>query len=382
LVDAPQLEPEGAQLKAIQENPKSQCNSFPVQIIDGVVWVWPESGADARLEAALTPAQSYSGLEEIEKTNPDRIWYGPWNYRQLPYGADFFIENVVDPAHVTISHHNVVGSRYDDQRMNMNHSTKLQKNGFAIETTNPARNTRSTTTFKAPAHVGIEAPFGDKGAFQTLELYASPSMPGFCNHVGRMVIVKDETGEMPKLLRTFTAPLPKWLNHVLAASFLNQDAVFLHQQERLMAQKGQYTSLNPPTNNDGKDDEGMDYNQAILPIEADKGVVFFRKWLSKYAGGRIPYKNNPAMPPVDPNVCFDQYQSHTAKCQICQTALRRLKTVRLASFFVATCWAVLRPLNKQLLNLATVLLSAGFGLVLNKLIGMFYKYEFSHSHND
>jgi len=378
LVDVPQLEQDSAQLQAVQMNPKSQCSSFPVQIVDGVLWIWPSTGDDARLESALTPVNSYQGHKEIEATSPDRVWYGPWNYRQLPYGADFFIENVVDPAHVSISHHNVVGSRYSDQRMSMKHITKLTKDGFAVEVNVQGNN--STTTFSAPSHVAIEAPFGDKGAFQCLELYASPSLPGFSNHVGRIIVVKDEAGATPKLLRTFTAPIPKWLNHVLAAAFLNQDAVFLHQQERLMAKKGQYTTLN----NSNKDHHsGDEYSQAVLPIEADKGVLFFRQWMSKFAGKRIPYKNNPTMPPVDSSVCFDQYNSHMATCQICQTALRRLKKIRFVSFFLATCLAVVRPLQRRpLWNFASVLVSAGLGLGLNKLIGMFYKYEFSHSHND
>ena len=303
LVDAPQLEPDSAQLMAVQKNPKSRCNSFPLQVIDGVLWVCPEAGDDARLESALTPAQSYKGLEE-KQTNSDRIWYGPWNYRQLPYGADFFIENVVDPAHVGISHHNVVGNRYSDQRMSLDHITKLRKNGCSFHTTNPNNTQNSTTTFAAPSLVAIEASFGDKGAFQLLELYVSPSLPGFSNHVGRMVIVKDESGTMPRLFKQFTAPIPKWLNHVLAAAFLNQDAVFLHQQERLMAKKGEYTTLhNTPQSAAARDD----YSQVVLPVDADKGVLFYRQWMAKLAGGRIPYKNNPSMPLVDPTVCFDQY---------------------------------------------------------------------------
>jgi hypothetical protein len=79
--------------------------------------------------------------------------------------------------------------------------------------------------FEAPAHVAIQSEYGD-GALQTLELYESPSGPGFCKHVGPMAIVKDKDNKMPKLLRQSTAHLPKWLDHVLTASFLNQDAVF------------------------------------------------------------------------------------------------------------------------------------------------------------
>lgn len=39
-----------------------------------------------------------------------------WNIRDLPYGWDFFMENVSDPAHVPVSHHGIMGSRYTDAK--------------------------------------------------------------------------------------------------------------------------------------------------------------------------------------------------------------------------------------------------------------------------
>ena len=98
LVDVPQLDSKKT-LERIASNPKSKCNSFPTQVVDGVLWVWAETGDDARLEAALTPVPNYKLPEGVD---PDRVWYGPWNSRELPYGHDFFIENVVDPAHVGV----------------------------------------------------------------------------------------------------------------------------------------------------------------------------------------------------------------------------------------------------------------------------------------
>ena len=111
------------------------------------------------------------------------------------------------------------------------------------------------------------------------------------------------------------------------------------------------------------------------------GVVNFRNWIRVLAGGHIPYKYNPQMPPASNDIVFDVWNSHTKYCQYCQVALKNLKKVRFAAFFAATCLAVLRPMNK-VLNLASVLLTAGTGMLLHKLIGLFYRYEFSHAHND
>lgn len=332
LIDVPQYAGlDDFDLEQVQKNPKSQCNSFPTRIIDGVLWVWPETGDDARLESLLTEPKHYKLPDGVDA---DRAWYGPWNYRELPYSADYFIENVMDPAHVSVSHHGIVGSRYGDQTMKViPGDIKLSKEGFSQFVTRPGEDGKSQiqshNTFHAPAHVELETSFGE-GALQTLELYASPSRPGFCNHVGRMVIVKDKTDKMPPLLKQFTAPLPKWLNHVLAASFLNQDAVFLHAQERYLTKTESYITHTKS--------DATDYSRAVLPIQADYGVVKFRTWLSKLAGGFIPYKyqgKNPVMPDVDPYVCFDQWNSHTSKCQICLRALSNLKKARIASFLVS-----------------------------------------------
>jgi hypothetical protein len=86
------------------------------------------------------------------------------------------------------------------------------------------------------------------------------------NHIGRIVICKDKSGTMPKLLRQFTAPIPKWLNHVFASFFLNQDALFLHNQERYLAKTGKYASYKT-----SEDDSADHYTKAVLPIETDKG---------------------------------------------------------------------------------------------------------------
>lgn len=259
----------------------------------------------------------------------------------------------------------------------MNTVESLTKDGFSISVKRPGADSPSVTTFKAPSLVAIDAFVGDNGAKQTLELYVSPSRPGFSNHVGRMVITKGKNGEMPKLLRQFTLPMPKWLNHIMASAFLNQDGLFLHHQERTMAHTGQYKSVLE----DGE--EPYHYTKAVYPVNSDKGVLNYRNWLRQLAGGRIPYKNNPTMPAASNDVVFDVWNSHTKYCRYCQDALRRFKKARLASFFAAACLAVVRPAKLGVAgNLASTLGLAGLGLALNRLIGLFYRYEYSHAHND
>ena len=360
------------ELETIKSNPKSNCNSFPVQIVDGVLWTWPDSSDDAKIESALTPipTNDYNGREVAE----DRVWKGVWNFRELPYGHDFFIENVVDPAHVPVSHHNVVGSRYGELGLNMTTKTSLTKHGFSIGVKNNAEEgSGSTTSFTAPSQVLIEAPFGDDGAAQYLELYSSPSRPGFSNHVGRMVILKDKSLEMPKLLQQFTLPLPKWANHILASAFLHQDALFLHGQERSLAHNREYRTSQPANDS---------YSKAVMPCSTDKGVINFRNWMGRFAGGHIPFRGDTTMPAKNNDVVFDVWNSHTKHCSYCLAALKRLKMARTLAFLTSALIATIRP--KFLSAVGSVISSLGFagaGFGLSKLIGMFYKYEFSHADN-
>ena len=367
LIDIPQFSTK-EELENIQRNPKSKCNSFPVQISNGVLFVWPDASDDSKIQSLLTdvPILKPDASEE-------NIWYGPWNFRELPYGHDFFIENVVDGAHVGISHHNVVGNRYGNQQMSMKTGKSLTKEGFSVK--NIVGSGESETSFNAPGQVIIESPFGNDGACQYLELYSSPSRPGFSNHVGRLVIVKDKSGKMPSAFKMFTAPMPIWLNHITASLFLNQDSLFLHAQERTMAHNKQYRASDPSVTEDN-------YADAVLPISVDKGVILFRTWMKRIAGGNIPFLGDTTMPATDNNVVFDVYNSHTKHCKYCSDALKNLKKIRFASFLFAALTATIRP--KVLGIVGSVLTGAAFcgiGGLLNKLIGMFYRYEFSHADN-
>ncbi len=293
---------------------------------------------------------------------------------ELPYGHDYFIENVVDPAHVPVSHHNVVGSRYSDQSLRLKTLRPLAKSGFSIGSmSGVSPDVMSSTTFNAPSQVLIRSPFGREGARQYLELYSSPSRPGHANHVGRMVIVKDSTKRMPNLLRPFTLPLPIWLNHVMASLFLNQDALFLHGQERALARTGRYRTAVPANDS---------YAANVLPTSTDRGVMLFRTWMGKFASGHIPFRGDTTMPASDREAVFDVWNSHTKNCKYCIDALGRIKAVRKITFLGSALVATIRPRALGIVgSTLTALGLSGLGLALSKLIGMFYRFEFSHAEN-
>ena len=97
LVDVPSCTP--SEVEKLQANPKSNCPSYPVQVHDGLIWVWADNSADAALQSALTPLPRMMLPHETDETvDESRVQTLDWNWRELPYGHDFFIENVVDPG--------------------------------------------------------------------------------------------------------------------------------------------------------------------------------------------------------------------------------------------------------------------------------------------
>jgi phenylpropionate dioxygenase-like ring-hydroxylating dioxygenase large terminal subunit len=95
--------------------PKACVKTYPTQVQQGLIWVWGEKGApgsDVAIEASLKQPQT---IEEYDDpAYQGRVSPLRFNFRDVPYGWDYFMENVMDPAHVVVSHHNIVGNRYKD----------------------------------------------------------------------------------------------------------------------------------------------------------------------------------------------------------------------------------------------------------------------------
>ena len=72
---------------------------------DGLLWVWGEGGRAAAAEAAATPAAAPEELDDPSAS----LYLSPWFMRDVPYGADTLVENVLDPSHVPFSHHGTIG---------------------------------------------------------------------------------------------------------------------------------------------------------------------------------------------------------------------------------------------------------------------------------
>ena len=374
-------------------NRKSCAVAYPTQERQGLLWVWAEPGDSAQIESQLRQPQIIPELE----SNSDRAVQLFWNIRDLPYGWDFFMENVADPAHVPVSHHGIMGSRYEDARYyDMIRVREMStQSGFSFEVVPVAPKLSQTIhDFQPPSLMRVVSTYKDGGQL-ILALYASPTRPGWCRHIGCQVLVKNEAGKKPEGFGFFALPMPSWLGHVLASLFLHQDTVFLHRQEKIISKRG----------------EGKWLSAVYTPNPQDKMTIAFRQWLENRAGGGIPWalECSPDLPPLeqDKQKLFDVWTTHTQHCRVCQDALKninRLAVLANVAAIVCLCFGVI--VDSRTVAIKAVVAGGGtsllttfppiefwwavggavlfamLGYLLGKLRRLFYIYEFEHAQND
>ncbi|KAG8457298.1 hypothetical protein KFE25_012037 [Diacronema lutheri] len=370
------------QAAAHRANPRAQCAAFPTTVADGLLWVWPEAGENAALEAATL--RSPALVPELhDPALKGRVKALPWNSRELPYGWDFFLENVNDPAHVPVSHHGIVGDRYTGASPLEIEVTKPLKpqSGYEFKITQTGTSAVgaavSHDTFRPPSLLQITSTFVDGGKM-ILALYATPSRPGYTNHIGCQILVRNEAGKLPPGLGAFALPMPTWLLHVTASLFLNQDAVFLHHQEKILARGalGRTPYEAKPA--------GGEYVQSVFtPNAADKGIIIFRQWLARYAGGGVPWVGSTELPPRshDGDRLFDVYESHTKNCRYCLAALQNVRRAKVGAFVGAALIVLARASIGAIPSALLAGAATLTGALLAKLEQLFFKYEFSHASN-
>ncbi len=374
-------------------NPKARAIAYPTQEAQGLLWVWAEPGEIAQQESHLQSPRLIPELEERSAKVVKKFW----NIRDLAYSWDFFIENVSDPAHVPVSHHGVVGNRSDAQYYDMPRVRDVStQEGFAFGVTIPTVTSIEQTVhdFQPPCLMEITTFFKDEGQL-ILVLYATPTKPGWCRHIGCQVMIKNASGKLPRGLAFFALPMPTWTGHILASLFLHQDLVFLHAQERTLASKGV--------------DHWLD--AVYTPNPQDKMVITFRQWLKNRAGGAIPYQlkghTSHALPELSKNQIFDVWSSHTQNCSICQDALKRIKRLEFLAYAIAIlCLGIGIMIDARAIALKAMLpnttslagslfpslgfwvvilggvFSGAIGYLLKKFSRLFYIYEFEHFKNN
>jgi len=261
--------------------------------------------------------------------------------RDLPYGWDTLLENIVDPSHIPFAHHGLQGKRSDAIPINMsvptNRADDGSKFGFAFDFGDRTMGKRRAGVgeFRAPFVVAYNADFENSSRTFNLTVVCVPTAPGWSRAIiygGPQPQAKKPKGRLnahraeERSTEPIVAPapvdepqvaappakktslvgkifrlLPVWVVHLGSNRFLDSDLAFLHYQEQSVRMRKAPTAV----------------SSYFMPAPADRCIAALRKWLAEHA-----HVLGPLPPPINTRpVLFDRWSQHTSHCVHCQAAV-------------------------------------------------------------
>jgi phenylpropionate dioxygenase-like ring-hydroxylating dioxygenase large terminal subunit len=291
------------------ETSRRACvKSLPTAVKQGLLFIYPGTATNAaEVPLPLIPVPMADG-------KPTDGWIMLNTFRDLPYDALTLLENVLDPSHLPYTHHGSVGKRSNSSPVELE-VTSSDKSGFTgTWADGPRKGTlgRQNTTFIAPCLMWHELTSKQLGETMTV-VYATPTRKGECRVFARFPF--KFASKLPAL---FISATPQWYSHINNNAILEDDQIFLHHQERYLAQSG----------------GSENFSQAFyLPTKADAFVFEYRQWLNDYQAD--PFPGQTFKPALNPDRLLDRYHSHTEHCDSCRNAHKNIHTAKQAILVVA-----------------------------------------------
>lgn len=308
-----QVIPQESEGGVAHQSARACLRAWPAVVRQGLLFVYAGDPEDA----AQTAVPTLPVLDE----DPSG-WVCIETFRDLPYDALTLLENVLDASHVPYTHHRTVGNRANAGPVNLEVLAAGRQGFQGVWAEGPRRGTlgRQDTTFVAPALMWHDLSSKQLGRTLTV-VYATPIRRGECRLFARFPF--RFASPIPALVLKLT---PRWLNHLSQNRILEDDQIFLHHQERYLAQRG------------GGDAFAKAY---YLPLGADRFVIELRRWVQTYHAD--PFPGDPWPVALADEALMDRYHSHTQHCASCRTALARLQKLRQVCLVVGLGLVAIAP---------------------------------------
>ena len=337
------------QLPADAKIPAKGCvQSFPVVERQGIVWMW--AGIAETADEKLIP--TVADLDNPTVASSDYML-------DLPYDQIYFMENMVDPSHIYISHEATFKGRKYAQPLEMEViDVSVQGiQGRYRKTRIPNQNWVSLN-FIAPNLVTYRNSSSNRigGA----ALYSLPLGKGRCR-----IIIRNYSNSSTWKLKL----QPRWFEHWYRNQFLEEDLSLVVGQQEQVERLGQ--SL----------------KELYLPLKtSDVLVVEYRKWLDKY-GASLPYYQGYCTSKEPKEVlednqqpaALDRLRRHTLICGSCNRAYRITKRVKQVSVGVAIALAALAILTDDS-GISFVAVSLSLSATVLAVIATKVRTHFEHSY--
>lgn len=299
------------QLPADAKIPVNACvQSFTVVERQGIIWVWP--GEPEAANEDLIPT-----LADLDKSGFVHTDF----MLDLPYDQTYLVENVIDPAHVSISHHGTRGggNRKNAQPLDIE---VLENSAQGIRGrwrgTGKPNDTWKHIDFVAPNLVLNTAYIEKRGWSFGLALYSIPLAKGRCRLLAR---------GYRNFLTLGVNLRPRWLDHWNTNKILEQDLPLIVGQQAEIERLGE--SL----------------KELYLPLKtSDTLVMEYRKWLDKFGSSKPYYQGYSTSKNTSNGKCnqepvlLDRFSRHTQICSSCNRAYQ--VTNQLKQIFVGVAIAL------------------------------------------
>ncbi|NET61835.1 MAG: Rieske 2Fe-2S domain-containing protein [Symploca sp. SIO2E6] len=306
------------QLPADAKIPARACvRDFTVVERQGIVWMW--RGAPEAAQENNIPILAQ--LEDPQFVSLDYMI-------DLPYDQTYFIENVIDPAHIPISHHGSMSDRKYAQPLEMEAiSVSVKGIQGRYRKTNAGNGGWTNLYFVAPSLI-LYTDFykNEDGSRASTALYCLPLGKGQC----RILVRNYQNFSTWKLKLQ-----PRWFEHLFRSRVLEEDLELIEGQQMQVERLGK------------------SIKELYLPLKtSDVLVMEYRKWLDTY-GSSLPYYQGYATskpegvredlsPPPSPG---SRFSYHTQICSSCSGAYRITKQVKSTLVGVAIVLAALAILS-------------------------------------
>ncbi|CAK7339117.1 unnamed protein product [Dovyalis caffra] len=364
----PQVPPDGPQ---VYTSKKACVAVYPSTVHHDLVWFWPNT--DPQYKDIILKKQP-PFIPELD--DPSFIKYT--GCRDVPYGYEILIENLMDPAHVPYAHYGIMKTRPPKVKADREGGSpveltvkKLDIDGFVGNQYQFGIN-----KFIAPCiSYADSSPVVDQGDDHAVAgTEKQPSMQQraalifFCIPVSpgnsRLIWV------IPKNFGVWIAKVvPRFILHLGTNIVLDSDLYLLHLEERKIMDIG-------PANRP---------QACFVPTKADAFVVGFRRWLNKYAGGQVDWrgKYSGALPPTPPREqLLDRYWSHVVNCRSCNAAYKGLNaleaTLQVASLAFIGIAAATKQNANTLVAMAVVCF-AGSRWLAHFIYKNFHYHDYNHA---
>ncbi|CAN1150053.1 Protochlorophyllide-dependent translocon component 52, chloroplastic [Linum perenne] len=294
----PQSPPDGP---LVHTNKRACVAVYPTVVHHGFVWFWPNSDPQYKEIFETNKPPFIPELDDPSFTTMN-------GSRDLPYGYEVLVENLMDPSHLPYAHYGLLNSRPPQVKRDKEGGGPLN---FIVKEL-------ELQGFDAKLEIG-------RGRFDAPCIFSTfVEVPSATNKPSkRMSVIFICTPVSPGNSRLFWAfsrnfsiwtdkVIPRWMFHMETNLILDSDLYLLHVEEYKIKETGNW------------------HKSCFVPTKADALVVGFRRWLNKYAGGGVDWRGKYSgdLPPTAPKEqLMDRYSSHVVNCSSCNSAYKGLNAL-------------------------------------------------------